>query len=428
TEWRLKFRKQMNKMDNEASTQALDSLLKSETVKYCGTEAPEALRFNRALESYENAAVKSKVTLSFLNIGQGFVISIGLVSVMVMAGFGVKDGIMTLGDFVLVNSYLIQLFLPLNFLGFVYREIKQSLTDMEDMFKILEVQEEVTDIPNAEPLNFTNGTILFDNVSFYYGDQRQVLENISFEVKSGQTLAIVGASGAGKTTISRLIYRFYDVSGGCISIDGQDIRNIQQASLRSTIGIVPQDTVLFNDTIFYNISYGRPDSDPSEVERAAQLANIHEFVKSLPEGYNTMVGERGLKLSGGEKQRVAIARTILKSPKILVFDEATSALDTQTEKIIQQSLKKLSVSRTTIVIAHRLSTIIDSDEILVIGDGKVLERGTHNQLLAKKQTYYGMWQRQQELDAALKTLEHRKDITIRNSLLFSDKPTKQKDR
>ncbi|MDP7600253.1 MAG: ABC transporter ATP-binding protein/permease, partial [Rhodospirillales bacterium] len=324
TDWRLKYRRTMNKMDGEANTKAIDSLLNYETVKYFGNEEHESRRFDQALRSYETAAVKSKVSLSLLNVGQGAVISAGMTILMIMAGFGVQDGTMTLGDFVLVNSYLIQLFLPLNFLGFVYREIKQSLTDMDEMFGLLERETEIDDKSDAPELNITDGEVIFENVSFYYEAVRLILNDVSLAIKPGQTVAIVGPSGAGKSTISRLLYRFYDVTGGRILIDGQDIRDVTQDSVRSAIGIVPQDTVLFNDTIYYNIAYGRPTASPSEIEDAARLASIHDFVSDLPEGYNTRVGERGLKLSGGEKQRVAIARTILKGPEILIFDEATS--------------------------------------------------------------------------------------------------------
>ena len=418
TEWRIKFRRQMNKMDSEASTKAIDSLLNYETVKYFGNEEHEARRFDSALKSYEGAAVRSKVTLSYLNIGQGFVISAGLTIVMIMAGFGVKSGAMTIGDFVLVNSYLIQLFLPLNFLGFVYREIKQSLTDMEDMFKLLDVQQEVADAGNARPLTLTGGQLEFDNVCFDYNPERKILKNVSFKVPPGKTVAIVGPSGAGKSTISRLIYRFYDTTQGRILIDGQDIKNLQQDSLRAAIGIVPQDTVLFNDTVFYNISYGRPDATPTEIENAARLARIHDFVVELPDGYNTRVGERGLKLSGGEKQRVAIARTILKSPEILIFDEATSALDTHTEKEIQASLADVSSNRTTVMIAHRLSTVINADEILVLEKGEVVERGNHSELLASGNVYAHMWQRQQEAQKAEETLQQ----TLEDGLLVTGLP------
>jgi ABC-type transport system involved in Fe-S cluster assembly fused permease/ATPase subunit len=409
TEWRLKYRRQMNKMDGEASTKAIDSLLNYETVKYFGNEDHEAQRFDDALRSYEESAVKSKVSLSMLNVGQGAVISIGMTALMIMAGFGVQNGTMTLGDFVLVNSYLIQLFLPLNFLGFVYREIKQSLTDMDDMFSLLQRETEIEDRSDAPTLKLTDGEVTFENVSFHYQPERPILKDISLTVKPGQTVAIVGPSGAGKSTISRLLYRFYDVTSGNILIDGQDIRDVKQDSVRAAIGIVPQDTVLFNDTIYYNISYGRPSASPSEIEEAARLAAIHDFIAESPDGYNTRVGERGLKLSGGEKQRVAIARTILKSPEILIFDEATSALDTHTEKEIQQSLREVAANKTALVIAHRLSTIIDADEIIVLEKGSIVERGTHDNLLKLSGTYAGMWARQQEAEKAKETLARNLD-------------------
>ncbi len=389
----------MNKMDGEANTRAIDSLLNYETVKYFGNEEHEAKRFDRALRSYEESAIKSKVSLSLLNVGQGAVISIGMTVLMIMAGFDVQDKTMTIGDFVLVNTYLIQLFLPLNFLGFVYREIKQSLTDMDDI-----------DRPDAVELKLTGGEVIFENISFHYQPERPILKNVSLTVRPGQTVAIVGSSGAGKSTISRLLYRFYDVTKGRILIDGQDIREVKQNTVRAAIGIVPQDTVLFNDTIFYNISYGRPSATPSEVEEAARLAAIHNFIIDSPDGYNTRVGERGLKLSGGEKQRVAIARTILKNPKILIFDEATSALDSHTEKEIQQSLQEVSANRTAIVIAHRLSTVIDADEIIVLEKGSIIEKGRHSELLAKAGSYASMWARQQEAEKAKKTLESNLDI------------------
>lgn len=396
TEWRTKYRRQMNAMDSEANTKAIDSLLNFETVKYFGNEDHEARRFDSSLERYEHAAVKSRTSLSLLNVGQGMIIAVGLTLVMIMAARGVADGSMTLGDFVLVNTYLIQLYQPLNFLGFVYREIKQSLTDMESMFSLLEVGTEVADKPDAVPLAAGEGTVKFDNVSFGYDPRRPILKGVSFAVPAGKTVAIVGPSGAGKSTVSRLLFRFYDVGAGAITIDGQDLRDVSQASLRAGIGIVPQDTVLFNDSVYYNISYGKPGASPSEVEEAARLARIHDFVMGLPDGYQTAVGERGLKLSGGEKQRVAIARTILKAPRILLFDEATSALDSRTEQEIQQSLRSISADRTTLVIAHRLSTVVDADEILVLDDGRIAERGSHGELLAMNSLYAGMWARQQD--------------------------------
>ena len=396
TEWRTKFRRQMNETEEEAHAKAIDSLLNYETVQYFGNEDHEARRFDHALERYERASVKSATTLSILNVGQGFIIAIGVTVIMIMAGHGVAGGTMTVGDFVLVNAYLIQLYLPLNFLGNVYRQIKQSIIDMEKMFRLLAIDREVADRPDAPALAVSGGRIEFRRVGFSYEPERRILEEVSFTVEPGSTVAIVGPSGAGKSTISRLLFRFYDVGDGAILIDGQDIRSVTQASLRAAIGIVPQDTVLFNDTIYYNIAYGRPAASRAEVENAARLAQIQRFVESLPVGYDTMVGERGLKLSGGEKQRVAIARTLLKHPSIFLFDEATSALDTHTEKEIQASLREVSRSRTTLVIAHRLSTVIDADQILVLDKGRVVERGRHGELLAKGGLYASMWRRQQE--------------------------------
>lgn len=405
TEWRIQYRRTMNKSDNEANTKAIDSLLNYETVKYFTNEKHEARRYDVALQSFEEASIKSKVTLSLLNIGQGAIISIGLTAVMVMAGFGVQNGSMTVGDFVLVNSYLIQLYMPLNFLGFVYREIKQSLTDMEQMFHLLEQGAEIDDADDAVALPAGGGDVVFENVSFAYDIRRPILKDVDFHVPAGKTCAIVGASGAGKSTLSRLLFRFYDVTNGVVKIDGTDIRDIRQHELRGAIGIVPQDTVLFNDTVYYNIAYGKPDAAPQAVEEAAKLARIHDFIMDLPDGYNTIVGERGLKLSGGEKQRVAIARTILKRPRILLFDEATSALDTHTEKEIQISLREVSNGLTTLVIAHRLSTVVDADEIIVLDKGEIIERGNHSTLLDKDAAYAAMWAKQQEAAQALETLE-----------------------
>ncbi|MGQ9366578.1 ABCB family ABC transporter ATP-binding protein/permease [Azospirillum sp. ST 5-10] len=396
SEWRTKFRRAMNETDQQANTKAIDSLLNYETVKYFGNEAHEAGRYDQALKRYEDAAVRSEQSLALLNVGQSLVISVGLVVVMAMAARGIVAGTLTLGDFVLVNTYLLQLYQPLNFFGMVYREIKQALTDMEAMFQLLHVEREVADAADARPLDAAGGEVRFEGVSFGYDPRRPILKGVDFTVPAGRTVAIVGPSGAGKSTISRLLFRFYDVSGGRICIDGQDIRAVTQASLRASIGIVPQDTVLFNDTIFYNIAYGRPGATPEEVERAARLAHIHDFVLGLPDGYRTMVGERGLKLSGGEKQRVAIARTILKDPAILMFDEATSALDTHTEREIQANLREVSRGRTTLVIAHRLSTVVDADQILVLEQGRVVERGRHAELLARGGAYAALWTRQQE--------------------------------
>ncbi len=405
TEWRLKYRRQMNKSDEEANTKAIDSLLNYETVKYFNNEDHEASRYDSALRRYERASVKSKTSLSLLNIGQGFIIATGLTLVMYMAGVGVSNKTMTVGDFVLVNAYLLQLYQPLNFLGFVYREIKQSLVDMERMFTLLRIGREVEDKKDARDLDVTDGVVRFENVDFRYEERRTILHDVSFEVPAGHMVALVGPSGAGKSTISRILFRFYDVEKGRVTIDGQDIRDVTQGSVRRAIGIVPQDTVLFNDTIRYNIAYGRPGATPEEIEQAAKLAQLHEFIASLPDGYETMVGERGLKLSGGEKQRVAIARTILKQPKILLFDEATSALDTNTEREIQRSLREVSVDRTTLVIAHRLSTVIDADEILVLDHGRIVERGKHQELLEHAGIYAEMWRKQQESARALELVE-----------------------
>ena len=396
TEWRIKFRRDMNAKDSEANTKAIDSLLNYETVKYFGNEQHEARRFDRAMAGYEAAAVKSYTSLSVLNIGQGAIMATGVALVMIMAAFGVVDGTLTIGDFVLVNAFLMQLSRPLDFLGFVYREIKQSLVDMEKMFELLQIDAEVSDSPGATPLIVSAGEIEFDHVSFFYDTRRPILSDVSFIVRPGTTVAMVGASGAGKSTVSRLLYRFYDVTGGAIRIDGQDLRDVTQTSLRAAIGVVPQDTVLFNDTIGYNIRYGRPAADDGEMRGAAQLAHIDDFIENLPDGYDTIVGERGLKISGGEKQRVAIARTILKGPRILLFDEATSALDSHTEKEIQASLREVSADRSTLVIAHRLSTVVDADEILVVDDGRIVERGHHDELLTRGEKYAAMWARQQE--------------------------------
>jgi ATP-binding cassette subfamily B protein len=396
TEWRTRFVREMNDLDTEASARVVDALLNYETVKYFGNEAYEAGRFDRSLQKYERAAVRTKTTLSLLNIGQGLIIAVGVTILMIMAAQGVAGGGLTIGDFVLVNTYLIQLYQPLNFLGFVYRQIKQSLVDMESMFSLLGQDVEVEDAENARPLEVTRGEVRFRDVVFGYDPRRRILEGISFVVPAGKRVAIVGPSGAGKSTISRLLFRYYDVGGGAVEVDGQDVREVEQASLRAAIGIVPQDTVLFNDTIYHNIAYGRPSASPAEVERAARLARIHDFVASLPDGYETRVGERGLKLSGGEKQRVAIARTILKDPPILVLDEATSALDTRTEKEIQASLDEVARGRTTLVIAHRLSTVVDAEEIVVLENGRVVERGRHADLLARDGVYSDMWRRQQQ--------------------------------
>ncbi len=395
TEWRTKFYREMNEDESRANTQAIDSLLNFETVKYFGNETLEANKYNNLLKKLEDSSVKSQSSLSLLNVGQGFIISVGLTVMMWMAAQGIHAGTMTIGDFVLVNSYLLQLYAPLNGLGFVYRAIKRAFTDMEKMFELLAVNREIADQPNAPALSVQGGMVEFKDVQFGYDPRRQIIKGISFSIPAGQTLAVVGASGAGKSTLSRLLFRFYDVNDGVISIDGQDIRSVQQESLRAALGIVPQDTVLFNDTIRYNIAYGDPAATAAEIEQAAKLAHIHEFILAMPDGYDTVVGERGLKLSGGEKQRVAIARTILKNPAILLFDEATSALDTHTEREIQANLREVSRGHTTLVIAHRLSTIVDAHEILVMADGQIVERGSHINLLLSDGKYAAMWRQQQ---------------------------------
>ncbi len=394
--YRVKVRRTMNESDSEAQTKAVDSLLNFETVKYFGNERLETARFDVALARYEKAAVKSQVSLNMLNLGQAAIIAVGLTVVMILAAQGVQDGSMSVGKFVLVNTYLMQLYQPLNMLGFVYREIKQGLVDMENMFQLMALKQEVADSPAAIDLANVQGDVVFDHVVFDYRPDRRILKNVSFRVPPGRSLAIVGSTGAGKSTISRLLFRFYDVTAGAVTIDGHDIRNVTQDSLRACIGVVPQDTVLFNDTIRYNIAYGRPGSTQEEIEQAARLAQVHDFVLRLPDGYDTRVGERGLKLSGGEKQRVAIARTILKNPPILILDEATSALDTRTEQEIQSALRELSAHRTTLTIAHRLSTVVDADEIIVLDEGIVAERGTHAGLLAQDGLYAKMWAMQAE--------------------------------
>jgi ABC-type transport system involved in Fe-S cluster assembly fused permease/ATPase subunit len=396
TNWRVRIRRTMNETDSEAQSKAVDSLLNFETVKYFGNAQHEAHRFDQAWARYERAAVKSQVTLNFLNLGQAAIIALGLAVVMLMAARGVVGGSMTVGRFVLVNTYLMQLYQPLNMLGTVYREIKQGLTDMEQMFRLLALSQEVADKPGAPALHVDAGEVVFDNVRFGYQPERTILKGLSFRVPAGHSLAIVGPTGAGKSTINRLLFRFYDVTSGAIRIDGQDIRDVTQDSLRAAIGVVPQDTVLFNDTIGYNIAYGRTGATQDQIEHAARLAQVHDFVRRLPDGYNTKVGERGLKLSGGEKQRVAIARTILKDPRILILDEATSALDTGTEQEIQSALRAVSANRTTITIAHRLSTVVDADQIIVLDQGEMVERGTHAELLARDGVYARMWAMQAE--------------------------------
>jgi ABC-type transport system involved in Fe-S cluster assembly fused permease/ATPase subunit len=404
TEWRIGIRRRMNDSDTDANVKAIDSLLNYETVKYFVAEEREAKRYDRSMARYEEASVKSYVSLAVLNAGQATIFTVGLAAVMVMCAHGIQQGLNTVGDLVMINTMMIQLYQPLNFMGMLYREIKQAVIDIEMMFAILSRNPEIRDRPGAKPLEIKRGTIRFENVRFAYEPDRQILKGLSFEVPAGHTVAVVGPSGAGKSTLSRLLFRFYDVTGGRISIDGQDIRDVTQKSLRSAIGMVPQDTVLFNDTIRYNIRYGRWDASDAEVEEAARLAQIDHFIRMSPTGYETEVGERGLKLSGGEKQRVAIARTILKSPPILLLDEATSALDSHTEKEIQDALQRVSRNRTTLVIAHRLSTIVGADEIIVLDQGIIVERGSHHFLLAKGGLYASMWNRQREAAAAREKL------------------------
>jgi len=398
--WRISIRRDMNDSDTDANGKAIDSLLNYETVKYFANEKMEADRFDRSMQKYERSAIRIWTSLGVLNFGQAAIFYTGTVIIMVMAGLGVMNKTLTLGDFVLLNTFLMQIYRPLNFIGFVYREIRQGLTDIEEMFKLLDKEPEVQDKPGAKPLAVTGPVIRFEDVRFHYDPERPILKGISFEVPAGKTIAVVGPSGAGKSTISRLLYRFYDVIEGRITIDGQDLRDVTQASLRAQIGMVPQDTVLFNDSIEYNILYGRPDASPEDVRKAAELAQIGPFIESLPKGYATQVGERGLKLSGGEKQRVAIARTILKGPPILILDEATSALDSKTEEDIKSALDLVSADRTTLVIAHRLSTVVNADEIIVLRDGEIAERGTHFRLLSKQGLYAQMWNRQREASEA----------------------------
>jgi ATP-binding cassette subfamily B protein len=409
TEWRIGIRRKMNDSDTDANTKAIDSLLNYETVKYFVAEEREARRYDRTMARYEDASVKAYTSLAVLNAGQAALFTLGLTGAMVLCVAGIRAGTNTVGDFVMINAMMIQLYVPLNFMGMVYREIKQAVTDIEIMFTILGREPEIRDRPDAKPLEVRQGTIRFEDVRFAYDPERQILKGLSFEVPAGRTVAIVGPSGAGKSTISRLLFRFYDLTGGRITIDGQDIRGVTQHSLRSAIGMVPQDTVLFNDTIRYNIRYGRWDASEAEVEEAAQLAQIDSFIRMAPDGYETEVGERGLKLSGGEKQRVAIARTILKGPPILLLDEATSALDSHTEKDIQDALDRVSRGRTTLVIAHRLSTIVGADEIIVLDQGVIAERGTHHQLLLKNGLYASMWNRQREAEEAREKLARAAD-------------------
>ena len=395
TEWRVKLRRQMNDQDTDANQKAIDSLLNFETVKYFGAEGREAARYDKSMEGYEAAALKTAYSLAILNFGQSFLITGGLVIVMVMAAMGVQSGDLTVGDFVMVNAYMIQITMPLNFLGTVYREIRQALVDMGEMFGLLDQAPDVTDRPGAKPLAVTKGALRFENVRFGYEAERPILKGISFDVPAGQTVAVVGSSGSGKSTIGRLLFRFYDVQGGAIRIDGQDLRDVTQQSLHEAIGVVPQDTVLFNDTIRYNIAYGRAGATEDEIIEAARAAQIHDFILTLPDGYDTAVGERGLKLSGGEKQRVGIARTLLKNPPVLLLDEATSALDSETERGIQAALARATQGRTAITIAHRLSTIADADLIIVLEAGEIVESGSHDALLAQDGRYAALWRTQQ---------------------------------
>jgi len=404
SERRIAIRRDMNDSDTEAHAKAVDSLLNYETVKYFGNEAHEGRRFDSSMARYEQAAIRTYTSLGVLNTGQAVIFTVGTVVCMLLAARDVASGALTIGGFVMINAILMQLYLPLNFMGMVYREIKQGLIDIETMFALLHEPPEIVDRPGAKPLRVTKGEIKFENVSFAYDPERQILKHVSFEVPAGRMVAIVGPSGAGKSTISRILFRFYEVSGGRVLIDGQNISHVTQSSLRAAIGMVPQDTVLFNDTIFYNIRYGRPEASDREVREAAKLAQVHDFIITLPQGYDSLVGERGLKLSGGEKQRVAIARTILKSPPILMLDEATSALDSHTEKEIQDALERVARERTSLVIAHRLSTVVHADNIIVLDHGEIVERGTHQELLARGGIYASLWTRQREADQARERL------------------------
>ncbi|MCV6638580.1 ABC transporter ATP-binding protein/permease [Candidatus Albibeggiatoa sp. nov. NOAA] len=395
-EWRMEFRHTMNRQESKANSQAIDSLINYETVKSFGNERLELKRYDETLELWEDVAVKNQSSMSLLNFGQSTIITVGVTLIMFFATYGVLQGNMTLGDLVLVNTFLLQLFIPLSFLGMIYRAMKHALVDMDLIFKLLDEKPEITDKPDAKDLDMGKSCIKFDNVSFHYQVERPILHDVSFDIPAGHKVAIVGSSGAGKSTIARLLFRFYDVVQGSVQINGQDVRDVTQDSLRTAIGIVPQDTVLFNESIYYNISYAKPNASHEQIVQAAKLAHIHDFIKSLPQGYDTVVGERGLKLSGGEKQRVAIARAILKQPQILIFDEATSSLDSKSEKMIQNALAEIAVNHTTLVIAHRLSTIIDAEQILVMDQGRIIERGTHSELLTLQGTYAHLWQLQQE--------------------------------
>ena len=399
TEWRLKFRRDMNKKDTEANAKAVDSLLNYETVKYFNAEKFETDRYDGAMEGYQKAAILSRTSLATVNVGQSFLMNLGLVALVLLAGQRVVNGGMTTGDIFAITMVMMQVYRPLNILGFAYREIKQALTDMEKMFALRDIEPEVQDAPDATDIHDVKGAIKFDTVAFRYEADRAILKDVSFEIKPGQTVAVVGPTGAGKSTLSRILFRFYDIESGIVSVDGQSLSSITQDSLRKSIGIVPQDTVLFNDTIGYNIAYAKPDATQDEIEAAARDAQIHDFITGLPKGYDTMVGERGLKLSGGEKQRVAIARTLLKNPAILILDEATSALDSVTERDIQSALETAAKDRTTLVIAHRLSTIVNADKIIVMEDGKIAEQGTHDELLDKRGLYASLWEQQKKVDA-----------------------------
>lgn len=400
TEWRMEYRHTMNRLDSQANSQAFDSLINYETVKYFGNESLELERFDETLSRWEDNAVKSQTSMSLLNFGQGGIIAIGVTLVMIFAANGVVTGSMSLGDLV----FMLQLFIPLNFLGMVYRQIKYSLADMDLIFKLLEKQPEITDAADATSLQLGGGEVRFEQVDFSYQVERQILSQVDFVIRAGEKVAVVGHSGAGKSTLSRLLFRFYDVTGGCITVDDQDIRQLTRQSLRSAIGIVPQDTVLFNDTILYNLAYGRPDANRDEIEEAAHIAHIADFIDQLPDGFQTVVGERGLKLSGGEKQRVAIARAMLKRPRILIFDEATSSLDSKTEQAIQETLREVAKHHTTLVIAHRLSRVVDADRILVMERGRIVEQGTHQQLLMQNGLYHQMWQLQQKEKQVLEAI------------------------